>query len=94
MTRVTKGGKRFNFRRPSWPETGKGEVGVGMGKASDTAGAIEKLSETPEKPVQTEVDQRFFHTPRNRSQVWKQCDYNQAGQRQRTCRRKLGQNGF
>lgn len=42
VTRVTKGGKRFNFRVTMVAGNRKGEVGVGTGKASDTAGAIEK----------------------------------------------------
>lgn len=42
VTRVTKGGKRFNFRVTIVAGNRKGEVGVGMGKSSDTAGAIEK----------------------------------------------------
>ena len=45
VTRVTKGGKRFNFRVTMVTGNRKGEVGVGTGKASDTAGAIEKLLE-------------------------------------------------
>lgn len=42
VARVTKGGKRFNFRVTLVAGNKKGEVGVGMGKASDTAGAIDK----------------------------------------------------
>ena len=42
VTRVTKGGKRINFSVTIMAGNRKSEVGVGMGKASDTAGAIEK----------------------------------------------------
>lgn len=42
VARVTKGGKRFNFRVTIVAGNRKGEVGVGMGKGSDTAMAIDK----------------------------------------------------
>ena len=49
VTRVTKGGKRFNFRVTIVAGNRKGEVGVGMGKSSDTAGAIEKAFRSARK---------------------------------------------
>lgn len=49
VTRVTKGGKRFNFRVTLVAGNRKGEVGIGMGKASDTAGAIEKAFRSAKK---------------------------------------------
>jgi len=49
VARVTKGGKRFNFRVTIVAGNRKGEVGVGMGKGSDTAGSIEKAFRTAKK---------------------------------------------
>jgi small subunit ribosomal protein S5 len=42
VARVVKGGRRFNFRVTLIIGNRKGEVGVGIGKAEDTATAIEK----------------------------------------------------
>lgn len=42
VARVVKGGRRFNFRVTLVIGNRKGEVGVGTGKADDTAAAIEK----------------------------------------------------
>lgn len=49
VARVTKGGKRFNFRVTLVAGNKKGEVGVGIGKASDTAGAIDKALRNAKK---------------------------------------------
>lgn len=42
VARVVAGGRRFNFRVTLVIGNRKGDVGVGLGKADDTAGAIEK----------------------------------------------------
>jgi len=42
VTRVTAGGKRFRFRATIVLGNGRGKVGVGVAKASDTQAAIEK----------------------------------------------------
>jgi len=42
VARVVKGGRRFNFRVTLIIGNGKGDVGVGVGKADDTSLAIEK----------------------------------------------------
>ncbi len=42
VARVVAGGKRFNFRVAIIAGKRNGEVGMGMGKASDTSSAIEK----------------------------------------------------
>jgi small subunit ribosomal protein S5 len=42
VARVVAGGRRFNFRVTVIAGNRNGEVGVGLGKASDTASAIEK----------------------------------------------------
>lgn len=42
VTRVVAGGRRFSFSVSLVAGNGKGQVGVGLGKASDTALAIEK----------------------------------------------------
>jgi len=42
VTRVVAGGRRFSFSVALVAGNGKGKVGVGLGKASDTALAIEK----------------------------------------------------
>lgn len=49
VARVTKGGKRFRFRVTLVAGNKKGEVGIGIGKASDTAGAIEKAFRNAKK---------------------------------------------
>lgn len=49
VARVTKGGKRFRFRVTLVAGNKKGEVGVGIGKASDTAGAIDKALRNAKK---------------------------------------------
>jgi len=67
VARVVKGGRRFNFRVTVIIGNKKGEVGVGIGKAEDTSGAIEKalrdakknlikipLTETGSIPYETE----------------------------------------
>jgi small subunit ribosomal protein S5 len=49
VARVVKGGRRFNFRVTVIIGNKKGEVGVGIGKAEDTAAAIEKASRDAKK---------------------------------------------
>lgn len=51
VARVTKGGKRFNFRVTIVAGNRKGEVGVGMGKGSDTSMAIEKAFRVAKKNI-------------------------------------------
>lgn len=51
VARVTKGGKRFNFRVTLVAGNKKGEVGVGMGKSSDTAGAMDKAFRNAKKNI-------------------------------------------
>lgn len=51
VARVTAGGKRFNFRVTIVAGDRKGRVGVGMGKAADTAGAIEKAFRIARKNI-------------------------------------------
>ncbi|RJQ32662.1 30S ribosomal protein S5 [Candidatus Parcubacteria bacterium] len=60
VARVTKGGKRFNFRVTIVAGNRKGDVGVGMGKASDTAGAIEKaLRKAKKEMVKPKLTKEF-----------------------------------
>lgn len=49
VTRVVAGGRRFSFSVTMVIGNGKGEVGVGLGKASDTALAIEKATRDAKK---------------------------------------------
>ena len=43
VTKVVKGGKKLSFRAILIIGNEKGEVGVGVGKASDVIGAVKKL---------------------------------------------------
>lgn len=49
VARVTAGGKRFSFRVTVVAGNRKGDVGVGMGKAGDTASAIDKAFRNAKK---------------------------------------------
>ncbi|MCF7835762.1 MAG: 30S ribosomal protein S5 [Candidatus Marinimicrobia bacterium] len=49
VARVVAGGRRFSFRVSIVVGNKKGEVGVGMGKATDTALAIEKAARMAKK---------------------------------------------
>lgn len=49
VARVIAGGKRFNFRVTIVAGNKNGEVGIGMGKASDTAAAIDKALHNAKK---------------------------------------------
>jgi small subunit ribosomal protein S5 len=49
VTRVMAGGRRFSFSVTLVMGNGRGEVGVGLGKASDTALAIEKATRDAKK---------------------------------------------
>lgn len=49
VTRVVAGGRRFSFSVAMVIGNGKGDVGVGLGKASDTALAIEKAMRNAKK---------------------------------------------
>jgi small subunit ribosomal protein S5 len=49
VARVVAGGRRFSFRVTVVIGNRKGEVGVGLGKATDTAMAIEKASKIARK---------------------------------------------
>lgn len=51
VARVMAGGRRFNFRVTTIIGNKKGEVGVGMGKASDTALAMEKAFRQAKKNI-------------------------------------------
>ena len=51
VARVVAGGRRFNFRVTIIAGNRNGEVGVGMGKASDTATAIEKAFRNAKKNI-------------------------------------------
>ncbi|MCX6731582.1 MAG: 30S ribosomal protein S5, partial [Candidatus Parcubacteria bacterium] len=51
VARVMAGGRRFNFRVTVIAGNRNGEVGVGMGKASDTASAIEKAFRQAKKNI-------------------------------------------
>lgn len=51
VTRVVAGGRRFSFSVTMVIGNGKGEVGVGLGKASDTALAIEKATRDAKKHI-------------------------------------------
>lgn len=53
VTRVVAGGRRFSFSVTMVIGNGKGEVGVGLGKASDTALAIEKATRDAKKNMIT-----------------------------------------
>lgn len=70
VARVTAGGKRFSFRVTVVAGDRKGRVGIGMGKSSDTAGAIEKAFRTAKKnlirpkltkefSIATEIEAKF-----------------------------------
>lgn len=49
VTRVTSGGRRMNFSVSVVAGDRKGRVGVGLGKGSDTAGAVEKATREAKK---------------------------------------------
>lgn len=49
VTRVTAGGKRFNFRATVLVGNRAGKVGLGIGKGADTAIAIEKATRKAKK---------------------------------------------
>ncbi len=49
VARVAAGGRRFNFRVALVIGNRKGDVGVGLGKANDTAAAIEKAFRNAKK---------------------------------------------
>jgi small subunit ribosomal protein S5 len=49
VTRVTSGGRRMNFSVSVVVGDRKGRVGVGLGKGSDTAGAVEKATREAKK---------------------------------------------
>ncbi len=49
VTRVTAGGRRMNFSVAVVAGDHKGRVGVGLGKGSDTAGAVEKATREAKK---------------------------------------------
>jgi len=51
VARVVAGGRRFSFRATLVIGNGKGDVGVGTGKAADTAKAIEKAFRTAKKEL-------------------------------------------
>jgi len=51
VARVMAGGRRFNFRVTVIAGNRNGEVGVGIGKASDTASAIEKAFRQAKKNI-------------------------------------------
>lgn len=51
VARVVAGGRRFSFRVTIVAGNRKGEVGVGIGKASDTAAAIEKAFRHAKKGI-------------------------------------------
>jgi len=53
VTRVVAGGRRFSFSVTMVIGNGKGQVGVGLGKASDTALAIEKATRDAKKNLIT-----------------------------------------
>jgi small subunit ribosomal protein S5 len=60
VARVMAGGRRFNFRVTIIAGNRKGEVGVGMGKASDTASAMEKAFRNAKKSaVKVELTKNF-----------------------------------
>ena len=44
VTKVVKGGKKLSFRAVLVVGNEKGEVGVGVGKASDVVGAVKKAA--------------------------------------------------
>ena len=51
VARVVAGGRRFNFRVAVVAGNKKGEVGVGMGKASDISSAVEKSFRNAKKNI-------------------------------------------
>ncbi len=51
VARVVAGGRRFSFRVTIVAGNRKGEVGVGIGKAADTAAAIEKAFRQAKKGI-------------------------------------------
>jgi len=51
VVRVVKGGRRFSFSVAMISGNKKGSVGVGVGKASDTALAIEKATRSAKKAM-------------------------------------------
>lgn len=51
VARVMAGGRRFNFRVTVVAGNRNGEVGVGLGKADDTASAIEKAFRQAKKNI-------------------------------------------
>jgi small subunit ribosomal protein S5 len=63
VTRVMAGGKRFNFRVTLVAGNKNGQVGVGMGKASDTSLAIEKALRNARKNLIKVVMDKNFSVP-------------------------------
>ena len=87
--------KEFNFRRTIVAGNRRGRGGRGHGQGFRHGRSDRKsFRNARENLIKPKLTKDFSIPRETGSQVWKQCDYNQAGQRQRTCRRKLGQNGF
>ena len=53
VTKVVKGGRRFSFSALVVVGNGKGQVGIGMGKASEVPESISKASRTAKKFLKT-----------------------------------------
>ena len=61
VTKVVKGGKKLSFRAVLVVGNEKGEVGVGVGKASDVVGAVKKAASAD--AVLKEAMGMFFKSP-------------------------------
>lgn len=64
VARVMAGGRRFSFRVSVVAGNRRGEVGVGTGKASDTASAIEKATRAAKKNLVKPRLTKDFSIPR------------------------------
>lgn len=70
VTRVTAGGKRFNFRATVIVGDHKGKVGIGVAKGADTAISLEKATRTAKKKLLKVPLTAIYSIPHEVSGKW------------------------